>query len=51
MYFFVYDADNKLRFESGNWPMARAALDYVISQFEDKDCPKLEIVPEKGKEP
>lgn len=49
MYFFVYDASEKLRFESDNWPMARSALDLVISEapvpnFPD-ECPRLEIWP------
>jgi len=48
MYFLVYDADGKLRFQSENWPMARSALDYVIS--EDKECPRLLILPESAKE-
>ena len=48
MYFYVYDADNYLRFQSDNWPMARSALDLVIS--EGKDCPRLEICPEKEKD-
>lgn len=48
MYFLVYDAEKRLRFESYNWPMARSALDLVIS--EGKDCPRLEIRPEKEKD-
>lgn len=44
MYFTVYDASGKLRFQSTNWPMARAALDFLIS--EDTDYPVLLIGPE-----
>lgn len=48
MYFLVYDADNKLRFQSGNWPMARSALDLVISEGQEGDrCPILLIRPEE----
>ena len=32
MYFLVFDAEDKLRFQSSNWPMARSALDLVISE-------------------
>lgn len=32
MYFFIYDASGKLRFKSDSWPMARSALDLVISE-------------------
>ena len=32
MYFLVYDAEDNLRFKSNNWPMARSALDLVISE-------------------
>lgn len=32
MYFLVYDAEDKLRYESDNWPMTRSALDVVISE-------------------
>lgn len=46
MIFKVYDAGGTLRFESTSWPMARAALDFIISQAEDEDCPKLVILPE-----
>ena len=48
MHYFVYDASGKLRFESDNWPMARSALDLVVS--EAKGCPRLEICPEKEKD-
>ena len=48
MYFKIYDASGKLRFESDNWPMARSALDLVVS--EDKGCPRLEICPEREKD-
>jgi len=44
MYFQVYDASGKLRFKSGNWPMARSALDLVISEGEQGGrCPLLLI--------
>jgi len=47
MYFLVYDADDNLRFQSGNWPMARSALDLVISEGEkDGKYPVLLIGPE-----
>lgn len=49
MYYLVYDASGKLRFESHNWPMARAALDLVIQEAQESDCPencpRLEICP------
>ena len=45
MYFKIYDASGKLRFESDNWPMARSALDLVVS--ENEGCPRLEIFQEK----
>ena len=32
MYFSVFDADNRLRFQSTNWPMSRSCLDLVISE-------------------
>lgn len=41
MIFTVYDASGKLRFESTNWPMARSALDLVVSEGEE--CPQLLI--------
>jgi len=44
MYFQVYDASGKLRFQSDNWPMARSALDLVISEGEkDGKFPALLI--------
>ncbi len=47
MYFLVFDVDDNLRFESGNWPMARSALDLLISEGEkDGRCPILLIGPE-----
>lgn len=49
MYYYVYDATGKLRFQSDNWPMARSALDLVISETSAPDsleeCPRLEIWP------
>lgn len=51
MYFFVYDASGELRFKSGNWPMARSALDLVISEgVKGTACPFLLIEPELGEE-
>ncbi len=47
MYFQVYDASGKFRFKSSNWPMARSALDLVISEGEkDGKYPVLLIGPE-----
>jgi len=43
MYFQVYDATGKLRFKSDNWPMARSALDFVISEGE-KDGKYLDLL-------
>jgi len=44
MLFQVYDAKGKLRFQGNNWPMARSALDVVISEGEkDGRCPFLLI--------
>ena len=49
MYFFVYDASGRLRFQSDNWPMARSALDLVIQEAQEleslENCPRLEICP------
>jgi len=53
MYFRVIDADDNLRFESDNWPMARSALDCLISEGEkDERTPTLTIdtEPEDGEE-
>lgn len=51
MRFLVYDASGKLRFQSHNWPMARSAVDLVISEADDRaeNCPRLEILPEEGR--
>lgn len=50
MYYLVYDANGKLRFESHSWPMARAALDLVISETPEpsttEGCPRLFIGPD-----
>lgn len=47
MQFLVYDAQDKLRFKSTNWPMARSALDVVISEGErNGKYPVLLIGPE-----
>jgi len=47
MYFLVYDADGNRRCESRSWPMARSALDFLIS--EGKEAPRLLIVAEPVK--
>lgn len=51
MYYLVYDASGTLRFQSENWPMARSAMDLVISEADDQsgNCPRLEILPEEGR--
>lgn len=51
MRFLIYDASGKLRFQSRNWPMARSAMDLVISEADDQaeNCPRLEILPEEGR--
>lgn len=50
MYYLVYDASGVLRFESCSWPMAREALNLIISETPEpsftKDCPKLFIGPD-----
>ena len=50
MYYLVYVANGKLRFESHSWPMARAALDLVISETPEpsttEGCPRLFIGPD-----
>ena len=50
MYYLVYDASGNLRFESENWPMARSALDLVISETPEpsttEGCPRLFIGPD-----
>lgn len=52
MYFQVYDASGKLRFQSDNWPMARSALDVVIAEGEkDGYLPDLVISPELKEAP
>lgn len=52
MYFYVYDVSRNLRFESENWPMARSALDLVISEASEltalETCPRLMISLAKG---
>ena len=47
--FFRLRRKREVRFKSDNWPMARSALDLVISEapvpnFPD-ECPRLEIWP------
>ena len=50
MYYLVYDANGKLRFESHSRLMARAALDLVISETPEpsttEGCPRLFIGPD-----
>ena len=50
MIYTIYDASGKLRFESTNWPMARSALDLVISETPEpstvEGCPRLFIGPD-----
>lgn len=50
MYYLVYDASGALRFESHSWPMARSALDLVISEIPEpstvEGCPQLFIGPD-----
>ncbi len=41
MIFLIYDSGGHLRCISRNWPLARAALDTVIS--DDIGCPRLEV--------
>ena len=53
MYYLVYDANGELRFESGSWPMAREALNLVISETPEPStteaCPRLFIGPDPGR--
>ena len=53
MRFLVYDVNGKLRFQSRNWPMARSAMDLVISEADRQtlleNCPRLVILPEEGR--
>lgn len=53
MYYLVYDASGILRFESHSWPMAREALNLVISETPEpstvEGCPKLFIGPDPDK--
>lgn len=48
----IYDTSGKLRFKSTNWPMARSALDLVISEAGEpaslEDCPRLLMPGRKG---
>lgn len=50
MYYLVYDSSGALRFKSDNWPMARSALDLVISETPEpstvEGCPRLFIGPD-----
>lgn len=44
MTFKVKDAFGNVVYEGESWPMARAALDYVLTRDEDR-CPDLKIQP------
>jgi len=50
MRFLIYDATGKLRFQSRNWPMAREAMNLVISEAGEpaspEECPRLIIGPD-----
>ena len=41
MIYTVYDSGNKIRIITECWPMARSALDYLISL--EEGCPRLLI--------
>ncbi len=41
MMFLIFDASKHLRYIFRSWPMARAALDKLVS--EDTGCPDLKI--------
>lgn len=43
MWFIVYNAQGRTLYEGESWPMARAALDFVVMQ--DSGCPVLTITP------
>lgn len=44
MKFVVYDVSGRVLYDGGSWPMARAALDFVVAK--GGECPRLEITPE-----
>ena len=51
MLFMVCDANNKVLYNGGSWPMARAALDALVQT--DMGCPRLHCwsEPDAKKEP
>lgn len=44
MLFMVCDDNNKVLYNGGSWPMARAALDALV--LADKGCPQLYCWPQ-----
>lgn len=44
MKFIVTDALGHVVYDGGSWPMARAALDYVVQKVDG--CPRLDIRPD-----
>ena len=46
MWFSVFNAAGELIYEGVSWPMARAALDFVVML--DNGCPKLIIRSEEA---
>lgn len=51
MLFLVCDDKNKVLYDGDSWPMARAALDFLV--MKDQGCPRLHCwaEPEAEKEP
>lgn len=51
MLFLVCDDNDRVIYDGGSWPMARAALDSLV--MKDKGCPRLHCwaEPETEKEP
>lgn len=43
MWFEVFNVDGDIIYEGTSWPMARAALDFVVGQ--NAGCPVLSIHP------
>lgn len=43
MWFQVDNAEGDTIYEGTSWPMARAALDFLVMQ--DKGCPVLSVLP------
>ncbi len=44
MMYEVKDASGRTLYRGNSWPMARAALDYLVRR--DENCPSLDIRPE-----